>query len=45
MKIEHIIKRDFTTSPFHLDKITQAIKKAMDSVGVGNAENAFTRNY
>ena len=40
MKIEHIIKRDFTTSPFHLDKITQAIKKAMDSVGVGNAENA-----
>ena len=40
MKIEHIIKRDFSTSPFHLDKITQAIKKAMDSVGVGNAENA-----
>ena len=40
MKIEHIIKRDFSTSPFHLDKITQAIKKAMDSVGVGSAENA-----
>ncbi|MBB69003.1 MAG: ribonucleotide reductase [Flavobacteriaceae bacterium] len=40
MKIEHIIKRDFSTSPFHLDKITQAIQKAMDSVGVGNAENA-----
>jgi ribonucleoside-diphosphate reductase beta chain len=40
MKIEYIIKRDFSTSPFHLDKITQAIKKAMDSVGVGNAENA-----
>tara|TARA_B100001248_G_scaffold78690_1_gene56880 strand:- start:379 stop:1653 length:1275 start_codon:yes stop_codon:yes gene_type:complete len=40
MKIEHIIKRDFSTSPFQLDKITQAIKKAMDSVGVGNAENA-----
>ena len=40
MKIEHIIKRDFTTSPFQLDKITQAIQKAMDSVGVGNAQNA-----
>jgi ribonucleoside-diphosphate reductase beta chain len=40
MKIERIIKRDFSTSPFHLDKITQAIQKAMDSVGVGNAENA-----
>ena len=40
MKIEHIIKRDFSTSPFHLDKITEAIQKAMDSVGVGNAQNA-----
>ena len=40
MKIEHIIKRDFSTSPFHLDKITEAIKKAMNSVGVGSAENA-----
>jgi ribonucleoside-diphosphate reductase beta chain len=40
MKIEHIIKRDFSTSPFQLDKITEAIKKAMNSVGVGSAENA-----
>jgi len=40
MKIEHIIKRDFSTSPFHLGKITEAIQKAMDSVGVGNAQNA-----
>tara|TARA_B100000900_G_scaffold300281_1_gene258834 strand:- start:1333 stop:2607 length:1275 start_codon:yes stop_codon:yes gene_type:complete len=40
MKIEHIIKRDFSTSPFHLDKITQAVQKAMGSVGVGNAQNA-----
>ena len=40
MKIEYIIKRDFSTSPFHLDKITQAIQKAMNSVGVGSAENA-----
>jgi ribonucleoside-diphosphate reductase beta chain len=40
MKIEHIIKRDFSTSPFHLGKITDAIQKGMDSVGVGNAQNA-----
>jgi ribonucleoside-diphosphate reductase beta chain len=40
MKIEHIIKRDFSTSSFQLDKITEAIKKAMNSVGVGSAENA-----
>ena len=40
MKIEHIIKRDFSTRPFPLDKITEAIQKAMDSVGVGNAQNA-----
>ncbi len=40
MKIEHIIKRDFRPSPFQLDKITEAIKKAMNSVGVGSAENA-----
>jgi ribonucleoside-diphosphate reductase beta chain len=40
MKIENIIKRDFSTSPFYLDKITEAIQKAMESVGVGNAQNA-----
>ena len=40
MKIEYIIKRDFSTSSFNLDKITEAIQKAMDSVGIGNAQNA-----
>ena len=40
MKIEHIIKRDFTTSPFHLNKITEAIQKAMSAVGVGTEQNA-----
>ena len=40
MKIEHIIKRDFTTRPFHLYKITEAIKKAMDAVGFGTEQNA-----
>tara|TARA_B100000900_G_scaffold275040_1_gene235044 strand:- start:3155 stop:4429 length:1275 start_codon:yes stop_codon:yes gene_type:complete len=40
MEIEHIIKRDFSTKPFHLDKITEAINKAMVAVGVGNKDNA-----
>ena len=40
MKIEHIIKRDYTNSPFHLDKITEAIQKAMLAVGVGSEQNA-----
>ena len=36
MKIEHIIKRDFTTRVYDLNKITGAIEKAMGAVGVGD---------
>ena len=35
MKIDEIIKRDFSTKAFHLDKITEAIHKAMVAVEVG----------
>ena len=40
MEIEYIIKRDFSTKPFSLDKITGAIHKAMNAVGNGSKENA-----
>ena len=40
MKIEHIIKRDFTTRVYDLNKITGAIEKAMGAVGVGDKKNA-----
>ena len=40
MEIEFIIKRDFSTKPFSLDKITGAIHKAMNAVGSGTQENA-----
>ena len=40
MKIDQIIKRDFTTKDFHLDKITEAIHKAMVAVEVGTNQNA-----
>ena len=40
MEIEYIIKRDFSTKPFSLDKITGAIHKAMNAVGNGNEQNA-----
>ena len=40
MEIENIIKRDFTTTPFHLNKITGAIQKAMVAVEVGTEQNA-----
>ena len=40
MEIEYIIKRDYSTKPFHLDKITDAINKAMGAVGVGNKDSA-----
>ncbi len=40
MEIEHIIKRDYSTKPFHLDKISGAIQKAMSAVGVGSKQNA-----
>ena len=39
-KIQDIIKRDYSTKPFHLDKITGAIEKAMSAVGVGTEQNA-----
>lgn len=40
MTIEYIIKRDFTTKSFDLNKITEAIQKAMLAVGVGTEQNA-----
>ncbi|MEM6719905.1 MAG: ribonucleotide-diphosphate reductase subunit beta [Bacteroidota bacterium] len=40
MSITHIIKRDFSTKPFNLDKITQAIEKAMNAVNTGSTEDA-----
>jgi len=40
MEITHIIKRDFTTKSFHLDKITAAVLKAMNVVDAGNEEDA-----
>ena len=40
MEIEQIIKRDYSTKPFHLDKISGAIHKAMNAVGVGTEQNA-----
>ena len=40
MEITHIIKRDFSTKKFHLDKITTAIFKAMKAVGNGTEQNA-----
>ena len=40
MKIDEIIKRDFETKAFNLDKITEAIHKAMVAVEVGTHQNA-----
>ena len=40
MEIEYIIKRDYSTKTFHLDKITEAIQKAMIAVGAGSKQNA-----
>ena len=40
MEIEYIIKRDYSTKPFHLDKITGAINKAMLAVESGNKNSA-----
>jgi ribonucleoside-diphosphate reductase beta chain len=39
-KIEHVIKRDFTTREFQLEKITNAIFKAMSAVQKGTQEDA-----
>ena len=40
MEITHIIKRNFSKKPFHLDKITEAIFKAMNATNVGVNEDA-----
>lgn len=40
MQISHIIKRDYTTTPFVLEKITNAIEKAMEAVGNGSRKDA-----
>lgn len=42
MEITQIIKRDYETSPFVLNKITNAVEKAMLSVGNGTKEDANT---
>nr|WP_321229050.1 ribonucleotide-diphosphate reductase subunit beta [uncultured Psychroserpens sp.] len=42
MEITEIIKRDYETSPFILNKISNAIEKAMLSVGNGSKEDANT---
>lgn len=40
MEITHIVKRNFKTKSFHLDKITEAILKAMTAVNRGSHEDA-----
>ena len=40
MEIEYIIKRDYSTKAFHLEKISGAIHKAMNAVGHGDEQNA-----
>lgn len=40
MEITHIIKRDYQTTPFELEKITNAIEKAMISVNNGTRKDA-----
>lgn len=40
MEITHIVKRDFQTKPFHQEKITSAILKAMTAIEHGGPEDA-----
>ena len=40
MEITQVIKRDFTTKPFHLHKVTNAILKAMTAVELGGVADA-----
>ena len=40
MEITHIIKRDYQTTPFELEKITKAIEKAMQNVNNGTRRDA-----
>lgn len=42
MEITEIIKRDYETNPFILNKISNAVEKAMMSVGHGTKEDANT---
>ncbi|MBV7268790.1 ribonucleotide-diphosphate reductase subunit beta [Winogradskyella luteola] len=42
LEIKEIIKRDYETSPFVLNKISNAVEKAMMSVGNGTKEDANT---
>ena len=39
-KIDYVVKRDFSTKKFELDKITTAIFKAMSAVGEGTQDDA-----
>ncbi len=40
MEITHITKRDFSTRPFELYKITNAVMKAMTAVDHGQIQDA-----
>ncbi|MEM9936454.1 MAG: ATP cone domain-containing protein, partial [Bacteroidota bacterium] len=40
MEITHITKRDFSTKPFQLRKITEAVMKAMEAVDQGEIADA-----
>ena len=40
MEITHVIKRDFRTKLFHLQKITDATLKAMTAANHGGPEDA-----
>lgn len=40
MSVKYIIKRDFSKKPFNLEKITQAIEKAMRAVDQGTTDDA-----
>jgi ribonucleoside-diphosphate reductase beta chain len=40
MEINNIVKRDFTTKPFEISKITNAVLKAMTALEHGGPEDA-----
>ena len=40
MKIEHILKRNYSKKKFQIEKVTSAILQAMLSVNNGTAEDA-----
>ena len=45
MKIESVFKRDFTKKPFQLEKITDAVLKAMLAVNKGDVKAAEKVSY